>query len=164
MVINSFKGRYGFLSNFHVAPVSVVNQFSVRLTYASAEHAYQAAKAKTHNDHNAVMNALTPRDARRIGRSIECCGDWYYSRLAVMYRILEAKFLQNENCASALLSTSGIIYADVGGNTFWGVKEYSGRITGANLLGILLMEVRDTVRTDAVVRANDELDAIGGVQ
>lgn len=43
----------------------------------------------------------------------------------------------------------------------YALLQLQWRPRGANLLGILLMEVRDTVRTDAVVRANDELDAQG---
>jgi predicted NAD-dependent protein-ADP-ribosyltransferase YbiA (DUF1768 family) len=38
-VINNFRGKYFFLSNFY--PVSIIYE---GITYSSSEHAYQAAK------------------------------------------------------------------------------------------------------------------------
>lgn len=142
MVINSFKGRYGFLSNFHVAPVWVANQFGVRLTYASAEHAYQCMKAVDVKSHDYVMSAPTPRDAKRRGNSIACRvtpQGWEIDRVEVMEAVLLAKF-ENDDLMHALLGTGDAYLVDGNnrGDTFWGVDG-----EGRNILGGLLMQIRD---------------------
>ena len=142
MVINSFKGRYSFLSNFHVGSVAVVNQFGVKLTYASAEHAYQCMKAADIESHDYVMSAPTPGGAKRRGKSIVCRDTprgWGIDRVEVMEAVLLAKF-ENDELMQALLGTGDAYLVDGNnrGDVFWGVDG-----TGCNILGGLLMQIRD---------------------
>lgn len=159
MVINSFKGRYGFLSNFHVAPVSVVNQFGVRLTYASAEHAYQCMKAVDVETHDYVMSAPTSGGAKRRGNSITCRTTpqgWEIDRVEVMEKVLLAKF-ENDELMQALLETGDayLVEGNNWGDTFWGVDG-----AGRNILGGLLMQIRDNEATRRLAAHTDSIDHV----
>ena len=60
--INSFEGEYRFLSNFYERPFWVGNR-----RWASAEHAYQAAKSLLPADWDAILSCRTPGQAKRMG-------------------------------------------------------------------------------------------------
>ena len=53
-----FQGKFEFLSNFYVAPLLVDD-----LTYATLEHAFQAAKTYSDSEGECVRNAPTPGEA-----------------------------------------------------------------------------------------------------
>lgn len=133
--ITEFRGRYFFLSNFYPAPVIFEGR-----KYKSSEHAYQAHRARNEVDHQWVMNALIPAQAKQRGHQIKTREDWDVVKIPIMERIVEAKFEQNKDLQRHLIDTAPAFLAEGNcwGDTFWGI--YNGE--GENHLGIILMNLR----------------------
>lgn len=136
-MIDSFRGSYQWLSNFHERPVVYEGT-----KYPTAEHAYQASKALTIRDKETVLKAGTPGKAKRLGRSIRTRKDWDAIKDDVMLAIIRAKF-ENQELAARLCATwpHELIEGNTWGDTYWGVSMPSGK--GQNRLGKILMQVRD---------------------
>ena len=139
--IVKFTGEYEFLSNFFVRVVMFRDR-----PYKSAEHAFQAAKAGTDIEHDLVMNAGTPRDARKLGQSICVREDWEQVKLSVMEDILTAKFQQHQDIWKKLLATKPrlLIEGNTWSDVFWGAVYQRNSWQGENNLGKLLMKIRDS--------------------
>ena len=134
-VIDSFRGEYGFLSNFHHHPVRYGGA-----EWMSAEHAYQAAKTADPDERRMIMESDTPGRAKRLGRKCSMRDGWDGMRESVMLAIVRAKFVDPK--LAARLSATGdaeLIEGNEWGDTYWGVCR--GR--GENRLGRILMTVRD---------------------
>lgn len=133
--IDRFVGRYEFLSNFYLATITYNG-----LVFSSAEAAFQAQKC-TDLRVQMQFQAMSPRQAKALGRKVILRPDWEDIKLRIMYQVLQAKFNQNQNLTDALLRTAPA-YIEEGNtwnDTFWGVCHG----TGLNHLGHLLMKVRD---------------------
>ena len=143
--IRSFRGRYGFLSNFHLIPVPFRG-----LVFPSAEHAYASAKTTNPDDIHRIHLASTPAKAKRIGRNVVCVDNWEDIKLAVMQDVLYSKFTHNPLLGEKLLATGDKLLVE--GNTWhdqtWGDCTCEGHrdIPGTNMLGRLLMIVRSILR------------------
>ena len=141
--IEEFRGDFAFLSNFYPA----IFTFNFRL-WGSAEIAYQAAKTRNVEDIEWIRSSKTAAIAKRRGgpkgedgRSITVREGWEGIKVAIMRRIVLAKFLQNPGLRAQLLATGDAVQIE--GN-YWGDREWGVcRGKGKNMLGILLMEVRD---------------------
>lgn len=148
--ISEFKGPYAFLSNFYQSPVDMDPPFPslVPFRYATAEHAYQAAKALTREDHDRIAASRTPGDAKKAGRRVKARDDWDAHRVVVMTRVVEAKFAAGTELAARLVSTGDaeLVEGNYWGDDFWGV--YRGR--GQNMLGAILMTHRRYLASLAV--------------
>ena len=134
--INSFKGEYRFLSNFYERPFWVGNR-----RWASAEHAYQAAKSLLVSDWDAIQRCRTPGQAKRMGQKISLRPDWETIKLAAMEEIVQAKFDQYEDLKLKLIMTNPVelIEGNQWGDTYWGVCKGNGQ----NHLGKILMKIRE---------------------
>lgn len=132
-VINVFRGDNAFLSNFYIAPV-----FYQGIRFENNEAAFQAAKCP---ERMYDFYGLTPRDAKRLGRSVELRPDWDTVKYEVMYRICKAKFLQNPDLACKLIDTGDaeLIEGNTWGDQVWGICNG----VGENNLGKILMRIRD---------------------
>tara|TARA_B110000902_G_C14247919_1_gene564992 strand:- start:8 stop:436 length:429 start_codon:yes stop_codon:yes gene_type:complete len=132
--IDSFSGEYRFLSNFWMTPLSIGP-----LTFASAEHAYQAAKGLDQTEWLKIIQCSTPGQAKRAGQKINMRSDWDQVKLELMREIIEAKFT-NTNLRKMLVETGDLelIEGNNWGDTYWGICR--GR--GQNNLGKLLMNER----------------------
>jgi hypothetical protein len=143
MAINSFKGEYGFLSNFYLC--NIVRSIGAQTyNYASAEHAYQAAKALDIKDHDHIRRAPTPAFAKSRGRRVTPIAGWDLKKLSVMQEIIEIKFSFGTELADRLLKTGDeeLIEGNWWNDTFWGVCNG----TGLNHLGKLLMTQREILK------------------
>lgn len=141
-MIDCFRDENFFLSNFYPAKV----KFS-GLVFNSAEAAYQAAKSTDRETMLRFVN-LTPGKAKIYGRNIDLRPDWDDVKLHVMRKILKSKF-SNDELGEKLKSTSGIlIEGNHWGDTYWGVCKGKGK----NLLGIILMEIREDLRREEMSR------------
>jgi hypothetical protein len=79
---------------------------------------------------------------RKYKSSVHLRQDWEDIKVDVMRRGLQAKFQQNENLKKLLLSTGDAeIVEDSPYDSFWGAAR-----NGKNMLGKLLMEVRQTLK------------------
>ncbi len=149
-MINSFRGNYAFLSNFHYVEVTYEGD-----KYKTTEHAYQAAKTLDLLVRKEIQKAKTPGDAKRLGQSIEEGGivklrrDWDNVKFPIMKLILKQKF-RKENYRNRLLATVDQVLVE--GNwwcdNFWGNCSCDKciEIPGQNHLGILLMKIRNEIK------------------
>ena len=137
MIIDTFKGEYGFLSNFYPAPVEFEG-----ILYPTVEHAYQAAKTLDGVTRRAIANLSTPGRAKKMGRELTLRPNWEQIKLAVMLDLLRQKFWGSKRLYDALLATgdSILVEGNTWGDDFWGDDFRTPR--GNNWLGHLLMVVR----------------------
>lgn len=142
-MIRDFRGPHHFLSNFFRHPVRIGGN-----TFPTAEHAYQVLKAVDTRERAWVLESETPLIAKRRGRKIRVVEYWSDMRVEVMTQVLDAKFADTD-LADKLIATHP--HTLIEGNTwhddYWGDCR-CGRCTGdgENMLGVLLMQLRDTLR------------------
>ena len=138
--IDRFVGGYRFLSNFFARDVTTDTGF----TYASVEHAYQAAKATTEEERLAIASAPSPKKAKHRGAKLSPPPDWHTRKVEVMRSLLRSKFAPGTELAASLLATGDaeLIEGNDWGDEFWG--QSNG--VGENHLGRLLMETRAHLR------------------
>lgn len=144
MAIDDFHGKYFFLSNFYNSPIWYKGKL-----WPTVEHAFQAAKVDD-DTANKILVAKTPGDAKRLGRQGKMCPNWDTYRITVMRECLQRKFLCNDELLKQLLDTGDeeLIEGTTWHDNFWGncTCPKCANITGENMLGKLLMEIRDKAR------------------
>lgn len=138
--IASFNGKWRFLSNFFLHPV----QFE-GLLYPSTEHAYQAAKSLDSQIRQEICALKTCGEAKRRGKEIEARPDWEEVKLDIMRQVVRSKF-EDAELRAKLDATAPrtLIEGNRWHDNIWGVckcKDCPGK--GKNLLGVVLMEIRD---------------------
>jgi len=140
--INAFTGSYRFLSNFYPCIVRFDGY-----AYASAEHAYQAAKTTSEWERARIRSCGTAANAKARGRTLAIRADWDTIKHDVMLTIVREKFLY-EPLRDQLYST--IPHELVEGNywhdNYWGIctcPRCGG--SGWNRLGKILMQVRSEI-------------------
>lgn len=126
-----------FLSNFWPAVVVLDGE-----TYASVEHAYQAAKTTDTERRRLIREAPTGAAAKKAAKRIpseQLRADWVDIKLAVMEDLLRQKFA-HADLRVLLLATAPkrLVEGNSWGDTFWGSVGGNGH----NHLGRLLMEIR----------------------
>ena len=138
--IDSFRGKYYFLSNFFPAEVTYNG-----LTYQNNEAAFQAQKTYS-KEERIEFTTLEPRDAKRRGRRVRLRSDWEQVKDRIMEEIVRAKFSQNEELKEQLLATGDaqLVEGNRWNDRYWGVDIRSG--VGENHLGKILMKVRSELR------------------
>jgi ribA/ribD-fused uncharacterized protein len=158
MVINDFHGEYFFLSNFSESPL----YYNGKL-WPTVEHAFQAAKVDE-DTANKILVAPTPGAAKRLGRTGTLIfKDWDVRRYNVMKQCLLRKFLTDEALLNKLMATGDAELIE--GNTWhdnaWGdcSCEKCKNKPGANMLGKLLMEIREKARNHQYVFAVETADS-----
>lgn len=137
-MINEFRGKYYFLSNFYIAPVIWED-----VRYTNNESAFQSAKLTSRIERQ-DFSELDPGAAKRKGRRVKLRHDWEQIKDQIMYEVCFAKFSQNEDLKMKLLAT-GDQYLEEGntwGDKIWGTVNGKGQ----NNLGKILMRVREELR------------------
>jgi ribA/ribD-fused uncharacterized protein len=133
------------LSNLFERPIELDG-----IPYLTAEHAYQAAKARDPQIRAWLMAAPTPELSAIVGDALtaeQTVPGWNDRHVDVMSRILHAKYDQHADLRALLLSTGDaklVEWAPEDGAVarFWG--EFQGR--GENTLGKMLMGLRAVYR------------------
>lgn len=138
--IDSFRGKYYFLSNFFPAPIIYDG-----LIYQNNEAAFQAQKTLEKTDRK-VFTQLAPAEAKRRGRHVRLRDDWEKIKDGIMEEIVRAKFSQNPKLKAELLATgeAQLIEGNTWNDRYWGVDVRSG--IGKNHLGKILMKVRSELK------------------
>lgn len=139
-MIDSFRNKYSFLSNYELSPFTVNG-----VVFPTMEHYFQAMKATNQKDLLEIANAPTPGQAKRLGRKVKIRPDWEYVKKDIMLEGLREKFAIPE-LRQKLLDT-GDAYLEEGntwGDCYWGVCNG----TGENNLGLLLMKVREEIQNE----------------
>jgi len=137
-IINSFRDKYSFLSNFFPAPTVYEG-----LLYQCSEGAYQAAKNMDLIDRIKFVS-LNGAQSKKLGKSVKLRTDWNKIRIGIMCSIVLDKFERNPNLRELLVNTGDatLIEGNYWHDTFWGVCDG----IGANHLGIILMDVRELLK------------------
>jgi hypothetical protein len=142
VIIELFRGKYEFLSNF-----AKIGFYDEDGTYwKSNEHYFQAGKATDDKWKWMIKNCTRPSDAKITGRNCPCREDWDKVKVDRMWQGLKYKFDQNQNARWKLLKTgdSMLIEGNMHHDNIWGdcrcrrCKD----VVGQNLLGKLLMKLR----------------------
>jgi N-glycosidase YbiA len=143
-MIDAFRGKYRFLSNFAASPVMYQDE-----TYPTVEHAYQAAKTDDRILRMAIRYMPTAAAAKKAGSKIPRAEDWFTKSLQIMEYLVYQKFAWNPELKALLLATGDkeLVEGNTWGDTFWGVC----RGKGSNELGKILMRVRAQLRLDLVM-------------
>lgn len=133
--IDQFKGKYGFLSNFF--------HYDGRVT---AEHLFQSMKSLDPQWQLAILDADSPTEAKLLGKECPLRENWEKIKDDVMWWVLQSKFRKGSDCRKWLLETgeAELIEGNWHGDSYWGY-DYKSQ-AGLNVLGQLLMELRDTIR------------------
>lgn len=134
-LIDRFVEKYSFLNNFYLSSLWVDN-----IKYPSAEHAYQASKTEDIDVKNKISECLTPFIAKKMGKTIQLPENWDILKVCNMKKVLICKF-ENPFLFSMLQETKGkeLIHKNFFNDSFWGVYKE----TGQNMLGKILMEIRE---------------------
>ena len=134
--------EYGWLSNLFLAEI----EFEGR-TFRSSEDAYQYGKFADADLAEAAMNLPAPRFVAILAHGLfvyDQVPDWKEIKVDRMRRVLRAKFDQHQALKDLLLATGDANLVEASkSDAFWGSgKEGKGK----NMLGTLLMELRDQYR------------------
>lgn len=120
------------------------------VVFPTSEHAYQAGKARKESVKKWILDAPSPALVAMAAHGLywwDIRPGWSKDKFNRMRDVLRAKFSQHDDLAELLLSTgsarlveSATVDNEV--NRTWG--EVNGK--GKNMLGVLLMEVREEIR------------------
>jgi ribA/ribD-fused uncharacterized protein len=135
----------GFFSNLYRRQIAFEEDI-----YPTAEHAYQAGKARKKEVRDWLMAAPSPALLAMAAHGLyywDITPGWSTSKFARMKAVLHAKFSQHADLRQGLLRTGQARLVEAATvdnpvNRLWG--EVNG--IGQNMLGTLLMEVRDEIR------------------
>ena len=153
--ILDFRKPYTFLSNFCRSELTVDG-----VSCATLEHAYQMQKTLDPVQREIIRLKQSPLWARQSAKSksFPLREDWDSISVGVMRDLLIQKFTRHPKLAVKLLATGDKIIAEgnTWGDTRWGVcLNDEGNWVGENLLGMLLMEVRDKLRSGDLILVTD---------
>ncbi|MEO1260839.1 MAG: NADAR family protein [Bacteroidota bacterium] len=143
------------LSQWWVQPFTVDG-----IVYKTAEHWMMAEKAKLFNDTDMFEKIIftnSPKSAKSYGRKVKNFDDttWKKNRYQIVREGNLHKFSQHENLKNFLLSTGSSVLVEASPyDKIWGIGlgqntkgiEDPHTWKGLNLLGFVLMEVRDKLR------------------
>lgn len=133
--IESFSGKYRFLSNFYPCFIEYEG-----ITYPSTEHAFQAAKFLDFKIREEIAALKKPMEAKLFPKGKTIRDDWFDVSLKIMKDVNVVKYRQ-PSFRDRLDDTRGykLEEGNTWGDTFWGTCNG----TGENHLGKILMEIRD---------------------
>ena len=142
--ISGFSGFYRFLSNFWPCEITYEG-----LTYASTEAAYQASKTTSQTLRQPFTN-WEPGVAKREGRKVPLREDWSDElKTRIMTELNELKF-SDPKLMSMLQETGSLELEETNTwhDNFYGncTCKKCANIPGQNVLGKILMQIRDNRR------------------
>ena len=155
IAIRKVKEPWGILGNFATTPLLING-----LLFKSSEQLFQMMKFKDEEPVKAIYSAANPKMTAKHWEKTHRREDWGQMIVDAMKFCLQQKYEQNEAFRLELERTSGKwIVEDQ--TSFpkktpdtWGVKLQGDNYVGPNLLGRLLMELRDTDHLDYTLPAD----------
>jgi len=150
---------YGAFSNLFRRAVEFEGE-----TYPTSEHAYQAGKARKPAVRAWLMAAPSPSLLAMAAHGLyqwDIAPDWSRTKFDRMRRVLWAKFTQHPDLAELLVATGEARLVEAATvdnpvNRLWGEVEGKG---GRNMLGIMLMEVREKLREGATAEGLPQMSS-----
>jgi ribA/ribD-fused uncharacterized protein len=146
----SIRGPYGGFSNFSPYPIHLKWR-----RWPTSEHYFQAQKFLDPQDQERVRRAKTASLAANLGRDRrrKIRSDWESVKVSVMREAIEIKFRQHPDLRDLLLSTGEAKLVErTNKDRFWGAGD-DGQ--GKNMLGKILMEVRQKLRIVRDIETNE---------
>lgn len=132
-----FKDNYFFLSTFYSSPITLIID-DKECKFTNVEAAYQAQKVPEIADRFSQVKGL---EAKRMeGRLKITRPDWHSYHLFAMANALHSKFSNRYLFAKLKAIKEPIVNDNYWGDEYWGIYKGNGK----NLLGKLLMIIRDT--------------------
>ncbi|AGP36645.1 Swarming motility protein YbiA [Sorangium cellulosum] len=135
---------HGFFSNFSRHPFTLKGK-----VWPTSEHYFQAQKFAGTDHEEEIRNAPGPGEAARMGRqrSRPLRPDWEQVKDDIMREAVLAKFTQHEDLRRALLDTGDAeLVEHTANDAYW---ADGGDGSGRNMLGKILMEIREQLRRPA---------------
>jgi len=146
---------YGYLSNWYLSEFTVDG-----VRFSSVEQYMMYQKAVLFNDRvtaGRILKTADPAEIKALGRAVSGYrdGSWAAVRKEVVKKAVFAKFSQNALLKTWLLNTDNQLLAEcavrdhvwgTGTSIFSSDSDHPERWKGQNLLGTVLMEVRDELR------------------
>lgn len=149
------NGQYACMSNFY--PCNFVdddNQFNCSEQYFMYQKCLMFDPENTELL-NAILHSQNPTKIKQFGRQVRNYNDkiWSEQRYEIMKQANMLKFTQNNDICEILLSTGNeMLYEAAKNDRIWGIGYYANAVAnvpihkyGQNLLGKVLMEVRDEI-------------------
>lgn len=154
MTIKFYRPRdpYGEFSNFSRHPIKLDGH-----VWKTNEHYFQAQKYIGTIRYEMIANAPTPREAANLGRdrSIPLRTDWEDVKDDVMRKCILEKFSAYPQLQTLLIDTEDQeIIEDSPVDYYWGCGLKG---TGKNMLGKILMEVREILKNDTIEQYKEKL-------
>jgi len=146
---------HGFLSNFERTPIVIGS-----VLYQTNEHYYQSQKAINDTIRAYIMNAPNATIAMVLGRELEhnkylkkhCKPNWEEIKLNIMLNGLRHKFKNLELREKLLATGNAILHENNPEDFYWAIADG----TGKSMLGKLLMQVREEIRTKTIICAKEK--------
>ncbi len=141
----SVGDEFGEFSNFAAYPISLDGE-----QWPTSEHYFQAQKFHDRKYRQKIRTANTPMLAASLGRDRKqkLRRDWDAVKVGVMRAAVLAKFTQHADLRLLLLSTGDAkLVEHTENDDYWGD---GGDGSGKNMLGRILMQVRDLLRQTQV--------------
>ena len=144
----------GYLSNWRMAPFIYEN-----MKFQNTEQAFMYLKAKLFGDEESMKHILAtadPKICKSIGREVYPFEQklWDKEKYKIMLDVNIEKYRQNSALRAYLLATGDDLLVEASPvDKVWGAGVSADKIkteediTGENLLGKVLMEVRDLFRS-----------------
>ncbi len=139
------SAEFGCFSNFSAHGFKLDGQY-----WPTSEHYFQAEKFAGTAYATSIRLAKSPAIAARLGRSRKqpLRPDWEAIKDDVMRQALFAKFRSHADIRAILLATADQpIVENAPGDYYWGCGADG---SGKNMLGQLLVEVRQTLRDEEI--------------
>lgn len=142
MKISEFTGKYKFLSNFYMVPVTFDG-----IEYTCSEGAYMAQKTTDIVIRKQIAKMDNPGQIKKFGRTLKLRESWEAIKFHIMKDVVRAKFEQNPELKAQLLETGNAVLEEGNwwGDIYWGVSPANSGC-GDNRLGIILMMLRVEMR------------------
>lgn len=139
-----FRNEYAFLSNMYECSIKFNG-----ITYRNVEACFQAQKDLSRSKEFSNLDGYT---AKRLGRRVKLRSDWQQIKVDLMFRIIYEKFRSNKELQYKLVATGDIelVEDNTWNDTFWGRCDG----VGENMLGKILMDVRDMFNPDPSDKRN----------
>ena len=146
-VIDSFYGANDFLNNSfdceQISELAYLENDEAKFEkpkFKTLEHAFQASKTLVKSEQEEIINAVTAKAAKRLGKRCTLRPDWETKKLSIMDRLVRDKFSQHFSLKLKLLNLEGVKLIQGNSDGFWGVASDG---EGENHLGKILMKVRN---------------------
>lgn len=144
----SVADDFGQLSNFAAFPINLDGQ-----RWPTSEHYFQAQKFEGPVYRQKIRKARSPMQAARLGRDRKqkLRRDWEAVKVGIMRQAVMAKFTQHEELRALLLSTGEAeLVEHTANDDYWGD---GGDGSGKNMLGRILMQVREELRAASTTKS-----------